>query len=163
MPGQCVSTAVASGWPSPHSRGVIVVEEKLATTATAERIWDVLTTHEQMPAWFPAVRSVVLDPPGEPDRDGLGAVRHIQAIGPTVVEEIIEWDPPHRYVYTLLRGGPIRNHRGEVTVETSARGAVATWRIQFEPVIPLSGIVLQPFMRRLARSLLSKAVAHAEA
>lgn len=141
---------------------MITVEESLHTTATPERMWDVLTTHEQMPAWFRPVRKVVLDPPGTDDRNGLGAVRHIHALGPVVVEEVIEWEPPHRYVYTLLRGAPIRNHRGEVTVDATPKGAIATWTIQCEPVIPGSGIVLRPALRQLARVLLTSAVAYAE-
>jgi hypothetical protein len=79
-----------------------------------------------------------------------------------VVEEVVEWDPPHRYVYVLLRGAPIRNHRGEVRVEDAAGGTRATWRIEFEPVIPLSGLVLKPVMTRMARSLLQGAARYAE-
>ena len=141
---------------------MIVVEARQHTTATPERLWDVLTTHEQMPAWFRPVRDVILDPPGSVDRNGLGAVRHVLALGPVVVEEVIEWEPPRRYVYTLLRGAPIRNHRGEVTVQPSPKGAVATWTIQCEPMIPGSALVLRPVMRRLAHALLASAVAHAE-
>ena len=125
-------------------------------------MWDVLTTHEQMPAWFAPVRNVVLERPGTDERNGLGAVRHIHALGPAVVEEVIEWDAPRRYVYTLLRGAPIRNHRGEVTVEETAAGTLATWRIQCEPVIPFSGWILRPALQRLARSLLKGAVRYAE-
>ena len=141
---------------------MIVVEAAHTTTASPTRLWEVLTTHENMPAWFKPVRKVVLDPPGADERNGLGAVRHIHAVGPVVVEEVVEWDAPRRYVYTLLRGAPIRNHRGEVTVEETPTGARATWRISCEPVIPLSGLVLRPALRRLAQTLLAGAAAHAE-
>lgn len=141
---------------------MVVVEETLRTTASARRMWDVLTTHEDMPKWFAPVRNVVLDPPGRDERNGLGATRHIHAVGPAVVEEVVEWEPPRRYVYTLLRGAPIRNHRGEVTVRKADQGAVATWRIQFEPVIPFSGILMRPLMAQLARTLLKGAAKHAE-
>lgn len=141
---------------------MIIVEASHRTTAPAQRMWDVLTTHEDMPAWFKVVRKVVLDPVGHDERNGLGAIRHIHAPGPTVVEEIVEWDPPRRYVYKLLRGAPIRNHRGQVTVEETPNGARATWRIEFEPVIPFSGLVMRPMMQRLAQTLLRGAAAHAE-
>ena len=141
---------------------MVVVEETHRTTASAQRLWDVLTTHEDMPKWFGPVRRVVLDPHGRDERNGLGAIRHIHAVGPAVVEEVVEWEPPRRYVYTLLRGAPIRNHRGEVTVREADGGAVATWRIQFEPVIPLSAIVMRPLMTRLARTLLRGAAKYAE-
>lgn len=141
---------------------MVVVEETHHTSASAQRIWDVLTTHENMPKWFGPVRNVVLDPPGHDERNGLGAKRYIHTIGPAVVEEVVEWEPPYRYVYTLLRGAPIRNHRGEVTVRETTQGAVATWRIQFDTVIPLSGILMRPLMAQLARTLLEGAAKHAE-
>jgi uncharacterized membrane protein len=146
-----------------QSAGVIVVEQSVTTAASADRMWEVLTTHEGMGAWFTPVRKVWLEPVGHPDRNGLGAIRHIKTIGPPVVEEIVEWDPPHRYVYLLLRGAPIRDHRGEVNVEATPAGTRATWKIQFNPVIPLSSLVLKPLMKRVARALLIGAAKHAEA
>lgn len=141
---------------------MIVVEESIESRASAQELWDVLSTHEGMPEWFGPVRKVVLDPPGRDERNGLGAVRHIHAVGPVVVEEVVEWDAPRHYVYKLLRGAPIRKHRGQVNVEETDRGCRATWRIEFEPVIPLSGLLLRPLMTRLARSLLAGASSHAE-
>lgn len=141
---------------------MIVVEESLTTRASVQQMWEALTTHEDMPKWFAPVRKVRLDPIGMDERNGLGAIRHIHAAGPPVVEEVVEWDPPYRYVYVLLSGAPIRKHRGEVRVEEADIGARATWRIQFEPVIPLSGLVLKPVMQRLAGALLKGAAKHAE-
>ncbi|MCR9159181.1 MAG: SRPBCC family protein [Nannocystaceae bacterium] len=141
---------------------MIVVEETLRTSASPQRMWDVLTTHEEMPSWFKVVRKAVLDPAGRDERNGLGAVRHLHAVGPAVVEEVIEWEPPRRYVYALRGGAPIRNHRGEVTVEAASDGAKATWRIQFEPMIPLSGVVMRPLMTLLARTLLRNAAQYAQ-
>lgn len=141
---------------------MIVVEQSINTSATAQRMWEVLTDHESMPRWFPAVKKVTLDPPGKDDRNGLGAIRHVKALGPTVVEEVVEWDAPHHYAYVLLRGAPIRDHRGDVSVVETPQGARATWRIRFEPTIPLSGLVLRPFMKRLAGALLRGAAKLAE-
>ena len=141
---------------------MIAVEQTVTTTASAQQMWDALTTHEDMPKWFGPVRRVTLDPPGRHERNGLGAVRHIHALGPAVVEEVVEWDAPRRYVYKLLRGAPIKNHRGEVNVESTPNGARATWRIEFDTVVPLSGLVLKPLMVRVARALLEGAAAYAE-
>ncbi|MBV1860297.1 MAG: SRPBCC family protein [Nannocystaceae bacterium] len=145
-----------------QSASVIVVEQSVNTSASAERMWEVLTEHECMPRWFPAIRKVTLDPPGQTERNGLGAVRHVKALGPLVVEEVVEWDAPHRYAYVLLRGAPIRDHRGEVSVLETPQGARATWSIRFRPMIPLSGLVLRPVMNRLARNLLRGAARFAE-
>ena len=141
---------------------MIVIEESIESTASAQTLWDVLTTHEGMPQWFGPVRKVVLDPPGRDERNGPGAIRHIHAVGPAVVAEVVEWEPPNRYVYKLLSGAPIRNHRGQVTVEETPRGSKATWRIEFEAVLPLSGFILEPLMTRVARMLLAGASAYAQ-
>ncbi len=145
-----------------QSASVIVVEQSLNTSATAQRMWDVLTDHESMPRWFPAVKRVTLDPPGREDRNGLGAIRHVKAVGPTIVEEVVEWDAPHHYAYVLLRGAPIRDHKGEVSVVETPGGARATWRIRFRPLIPLTGLILRPVMNRVARDLLRGAAKLAE-
>lgn len=141
---------------------MIVVEQSITTSASAERMWEVLTDHESMPRWFPAIKTVTLDPPGREDRNGLGAVRHVKALGPTIVEEVVAWDAPNHYAYVLLRGAPIRDHRGEVSVVATPQGARATWRIRFHATIPLSGLILRPFMNRLAGGLLRGAAKLAE-
>ena len=74
---------------------MIVVEESVTTLVSVQQMWEALTTHEDMPKWFGPVRRVRLDPIGVDDRNGLGAIRHIYAAGPPVVEEVVEWDPPH--------------------------------------------------------------------
>ena len=132
------------------------------STASPEALWRVLTHHEDMPKWAKGVRAVHLDPIGAPDPDGLGAVRHIHALGPALVERVVEWDPPHRYVYRLERGAPIKDHRGEVRIEPSARGSHATWEIRFRPLIPLTGWAIRMLLSGMARDMLRKAAEIAE-
>lgn len=141
---------------------MIVVEQSITTSASVQRMWDVLTDHESMPLWFPPVKTVTLDPPGAEERNGLGAIRHVKALGPTIVEEVVEWDAPNHYAYVLLRGAPIRDHRGDVTLAETPQGTRATWRIRFRAVVPLSGLVLRPVMNRVAKGLLRGAVKLAE-
>ncbi len=148
--------------PDTQSAAVIVVEQSITTSASVQRMWDVLTDHESMPRWFPAVKTVTLDPPGSGERNGLGAIRHVKALGPTVVEEVVEWDAPHRYAYVLLRGAPIRDHRGEVSVVKTPEGTRVTWCIRFRPILPLSGLILRPVLDRIACALLRGAAGFAE-
>ena len=142
---------------------MIRIEQSVISSASVQEMWDVLTHHEDLPRWFKPVRKVHLDPPGHDERDGLGAVRHMHAVGPTIVEEIVEWAPPRRYAYRLLRGAPIRDHLGEVTVEATPLGTRATWAIRFRPVIPGSGLVLRHLMNHVAKALLKGAAKYAEA
>ena len=134
---------------------MIEIHQTLASTAPPERLFAVLTDHRAMPRWFPPIRRVDLDPEGSPDPNGLGAVRKVHALGPPIVERVVEWEPPRRYVYVLEAGAPIRNHRGEVRVEAAPGGSKATWTITFAPVIPGTGwlvrAVLTPAVVRMLR------------
>ena len=44
---------------------------------------------------------------GEPAPNGLGAIRKIVAVGPPIREEVVTFEPPSRFAYTLLSGAPV--------------------------------------------------------
>ncbi|MCA4753334.1 hypothetical protein FKW78_22565 [Mycolicibacterium fortuitum] len=56
-----------------------------------EVAWAVLTDHDQMAEWMPA-RRVVLEVPGSPDRDGVGAIRAVHSFGTVIRERITTFD-----------------------------------------------------------------------
>ena len=124
--------------------------------APREAVWAFLTHHEGLPGWSPLKR-VDLDPPGSPNRDGLGAVRHMRGAGPTIVEEVVAWDPPNSYAYTLRRGAPIRDHRGQVALEDDGDGIRVTWDISFRPLVPGTGWLLRAVLGRAISGMLSEA------
>lgn len=106
--------------------------------APIEVVWGRIADHEGMVEWS-ALKRVVLKPEGSPDRNGLGAMRHMMGAGPTVVEEVIEWSPPNEYVYVLRGGAPIRDHRGCVQLSRQGDGTLVRWSIQFRPIVPGTG------------------------
>ena len=132
--------------------------------APREAAWALITRHEGLPAWSP-LKSVRLDPPGAPDRDGVGAVRHMSGAGPTLVEEVVEWRPPESYSYVLHRGAPIRDHRGTVTFAEDGEWTTVTWDVRFRPQVPgigwlvagVLGLALRHMLRRAKGLLESQA------
>tara|TARA_R110002096_G_scaffold434832_1_gene658055 strand:+ start:37847 stop:38275 length:429 start_codon:yes stop_codon:yes gene_type:complete len=123
--------------------------------APIETVWEAITDHESMSEWSP-VKRVVLDPIGKPDRNGLGAVRHMKSAGPTIVEEVIEWSPPNQYAYRLKAGAPIRDHRGVVHLTSEGSATRVCWTIEFRPKIPGSGFILVGVLRKAVGGMLSR-------
>ena len=123
--------------------------------APMETVWAAITDHEGMSEWSP-VKRVVLDPKGTPDPNGLGAIRHMKGAGPTIVEEVIEWSPPHEYVYLLRAGAPIRDHRGCVQLSERGDATNVLWTIQFRPSIPGTGWLIAGLLRKVVGGMLKQ-------
>ena len=116
--------------------------------APIEVVWDAVTDHRGMVNWSP-LKKVVLERQGEPAPNGLGAVRRMIGVGPSIVEEVTEWEPPHRYVYLLRKGAPIRNHRGDIQLRTDGAYTQLQWTIRFAPTIPGTGWLIVALLRKV--------------
>ncbi len=125
----------------------VEVEEHVAVGAPTERIWALLTDHEHMPHWMP-VREVVRRRAGQPEPDGVGAIRTVRGGGLVLDEEIVVFEPASRLVYRLLGGAPVRDHEGEVTLEAAGPETRVRWRVRFRPRVPGTGRLLGWFLRR---------------
>jgi len=119
------------------------VEVEATIPAPRSEVWAVYTDHARWSEWAGVGRSRLVHK-GSPDPNGVGAVR---ALGPgplAAYEEVLEFEPPVRLVYTVRRGGPpLRNHRGEVIFEDQGNGTHIIWRCRFESRIPGLGSILQ--------------------
>ena len=123
----------------------IEVSERIA--ATPERVFSVVADHEGMKRWA-GVREVVLRRPGAPDPNGEGAVRTVRAFGVVVDERITVFKPGERLEYTVIEGGPLRNHAGEVVLTPDGDGTRVTWAVRFDPWIPGTGWILERVLRK---------------
>jgi uncharacterized protein YndB with AHSA1/START domain len=121
---------------------VATVDVSQRIEAAAERVWALLAEHERMPDWGAPVKRVTLLRAGGTDRNGVGAVRLVEAPLQRIEEEIIAWDPPRSFEYTLLRGAPVRDHRGRIDVVPEGGACTVRWRVTFEPTVPFTGTAL---------------------
>ena len=129
------------------------VTETLHIEAPPELVFDRLADHEAMADW-PGIKSCRLVVEGTP-RNGLGAVRRIQAGGVTLDEEIVHFEPPHRMDYSIIRGLPVK-HLGSVTLRGSRGGTELIWQVSIESRVPL----LAQIVGRLLGRGLPGALAH---
>ncbi len=134
--------------------------------APPERVWSLLTDPPQMNRWSEA-RIEALEPGPGGGFGEVGATRRVHAPAPlgmtTVLDEaIVEAEAPNRLVYRVTRGGPIRNHRGEVLIEATEGGSRLTWTVDFLGKVPGTGpfikLVLNPTLRRSVNKIAEVAV-----
>ena len=125
------------------------------------RVWEAISDHRGLDQWLIPGAKITLEPEGQDDPNGVGAVRVIRAAGVDVAERIVEFVPQERFSYTLLRGAPITNHLGEVRLEDHPKGTTVRWSIRFDATLPGTGAILSAGirvfigmgLRRLARQL----------
>jgi hypothetical protein len=94
-----------------------------------------ITDHEGMARW-PGVKRAQLIIEGSPTKNGLGAVRRITAGGLTLDEKVVQWEPPARYDYMIVRGLPV-DHRGTVQLYAREGGVDVEWTIDLRGRVPL--------------------------
>jgi hypothetical protein len=124
--------------------------------APANRVWEVLSDHEGMAHWGPGL-SVSLRTEGADDRNGIGAVRVIDARGPapSIVEVVTAFEPGRRLGYKALSGVPLKNYRGEVVLREVAAGTEIAYTVSADQRVPF---VEQLVVRAIARTLLTALV-----
>jgi len=105
----------------------------------------VLSEHESMPQWTP-LRRVTLEPPGNQDRNGVGAIRVLHSPGGyTIREEITRFEAPRLLGYTLRQGLPTRDHHGLISLSPDGPDGQSTmlaWTIGFATSVPgMRGVI----------------------
>ena len=119
-----------------------------------EALFEILADHARYDR-FEGIRLAEVVKPGDPEPNGLGALRRIW-IGPLrFEEEITAYEPPSRLDYLIvdLRGVPFRHEGGSIRLSPADGGGTdAVWTSSFEIPIPVLGRALDgAFKLRLER------------
>lgn len=121
--------------------------------APPELVFEVLTDHRRYTEFTPLRRSE-LEREGEPVPDGVGAIRVLGVAGPPVREEVLAYEPPRRFSYTLLSGLPVRDYVGTVELTPSDGGTQVTYAIRTTPTVPLAGFAVVAVLKQSIKALL---------
>jgi uncharacterized protein YndB with AHSA1/START domain len=121
--------------------------------APPEVVFDVLTDHRRYTEITP-LRRAELEREGEPEPNGLGAIRVLGVAGPPMREEVIAYERPFRFSYTVLSGLPVRDHVGTVELSPSEGGTEVVYAIHTTPTIPFAGAPTIFFMKQGIKTLL---------
>lgn len=122
--------------------------------APPETVFDVLTDHRRYPE-ITALRKAELEREGEPAPNGLGAIRVLTLAGPPMREEVIAYDRPHRFSYTILSGLPVRDHVGTVELSPVDGGTKVTYAVKTTPTIPFAGAAVVAVLKQAIKGLLA--------
>ncbi len=128
-------------------RRSIRVTRKL--NASPEAVFDVLADHARYDR-FDGVRRSELTRTGEPDPNGLGAVRWVW-LGPLrFEEEVTAYEPPVRLDYLIrdVRGLPLSHEGGSIRLSPTESGTYAVWTSVFEIPIPVVGPAMDHIFSR---------------
>lgn len=132
-------------------RRSIRVERRL--DAPAEALFLILADHANYDR-FEGIRRSEVVKAGDPDPNGLGAVRHVW-LGPLrFEEEITAYEPPVRLDYLIrdVTAIPFRHEGGSIRLTPDGERTDAIWTSSFEIPIPLVGPVFDGiFSSRLER------------
>jgi len=145
-------------------RGWTMIEFTLTRTTTApiETVFDALTDHRAIADYVWACRRSTLEREGIPAPNGVGAVRRIEAVGPAIVEEVIEYQRPKGFAYKLVAGAPVRDHVGTIELREAGTGTEVSWHLRSTPKIPGLDWLLSPLLKRVIGELLNGGVDAAE-
>ena len=127
--------------------------------AEPKAVFDLLTDIPSWQVWGrPLVPRSIRERDGSPDPNGVGAVRKAGGPGFWVREEVVEFIPPVRYAYIVVRGVPVRRYRAVVELEPAEGGGTTIrWRAQLEQRVPGVARAIEAIITALAKRLARRA------
>jgi len=129
--------------------------------APAEVVFDVLTDHAGYAKLTPLRRSE-LEREGTPEPNGIGAIRKLTAVGPPMREEVIAFERPRRFSYTVLSGLPVRDHVGTVELSEQGGRTAMVYAVRTHPTIPVVGFAVVAGMKQAIKGLVDGVAKEAE-
>lgn len=121
--------------------------------APPEAVFEVLTDHRGYADITP-VRKVEMEREGEPAPNGVGAIRVLRSVGPPLREEVLAYDAPSRFSYTVLSGLPVRDHVGTVELTPNGAGTKVVYAVRTHATVPVVGWAVVAAIKQAIKQLL---------
>lgn len=127
------------------------IHVRIDIQAPMGRVFDAISDHERFFRGH-GVTHCQVTRPGKDDRNGLGAVREIDAGGHHFVEEVVRFERPRRFDYivrSVTRGRrrlPMQHELGWLELSEQGGRTTLDWRSRFRITIPILGRVLERVM-----------------
>ncbi len=110
-------------------------EHRILIDSTPDKIFEIISDHQNAPEWIHEVKKVIMLKSGEP-KNGLGAIRRIIFKSPVwtnVDEEIIQYARNEEYTYKIISSMPgLIRHRGQWSLQPRDHKVEVTWKLYFE-------------------------------
>lgn len=121
--------------------------------APPETVFAVLTDHAKYSELTP-LRKSELERVGDLDPNGVGAIRRLTAVGPPMREEVIAYEAPSRFSYTVLSGLPVRDHVGTVELTPDGGGTKMVYAVKTQPTLPVVGFAVVAAVKQAIKGLI---------
>ena len=121
--------------------------------APAEVVFAVLTDHRRYSELTP-LRKSELEREGEGDPNGVGAIRKLTAVGPPMREEVVAFEAPTRFSYTVLSGLPVRDHVGTVELTPEGDATRMVYAVRTQPTLPVVGFAVVAAVKQAIKGLI---------
>ena len=76
-------------------------------------------------------------------------------------DEIVELIPGRRFAYAHTSNLPVRNYRGEISLEPTAEGTAIRWETTFDPKVPGTGRLMRGGIERFIAQCVNGLAEHA--
>ncbi len=139
---------------------MVKVSITLQISAPIDLVWREFIVHENMPSWAD-VKSVMLAKEGSSDRNGLGAIRHVEFYGGRVlIEEIVHFVDLQEMHYCVTSGIPgCKYHLGKIFFKALDENKTQLdWYIDvdfhwYHPIYCFGWLMMSLFRRKLHGAL----------
>lgn len=129
--------------------------------AAPETVFEVLTDHRRY-SELTLLRKSELEREGEPAPNGVGAIRKLTAVGPPMREEVIAYEAPRRFSYTVLSGLPVRDHIGTVELTAQGGGTRMVYAVRTQPTVPVVGFAVVAAIKQAIKGLIDGVAGESE-
>jgi hypothetical protein len=77
-------------------------------------------------------------------------------------EEVIAYEVPSRFSYTVLSGLPVRDHVGTVELTPSGGGTRMVYAVKTQPTLPVVGFAVVAAVKQAIKGLIGGVAAESE-
>ncbi len=133
---------------------------ELKLDANPDKVWELISDHEALPTYLPAIKKVKVIQEGTSTPNGVGAVRSCNLMGNDLVENIRIFEPGKLFGYSVVKGGMpgVADHLGLIRLAPTGDGTKLVWEQYFSsegdpaPVVAM----ITPLMVMAGNGLIEK-------
>lgn len=120
-------------------------------------VFSFFSDHNRLKEIYPAFIKRIIDAPNPKNCNDVGSSRIIISLPLIIQETIIKYNEPNYLEYKITLGSPLKNHVGKMNfIELSPTKTRLDYVIEFEPLIPYTGFIINQINTKVVQDALSK-------
>ena len=105
----------------------------------SEKVWATVSDFTRAPS---SAIIIEVEEKGDPDANGIGAIRNINIKGAKARERLEAVNAPNSITYRMLSGAPVKEYLGTVNIVAQDGATVINWDVKMIPIIPGIGWIV---------------------